>query len=78
MQIAVNLPNEQIAEKVLWFLDHLKNEGVRVLQYNTTQFDELSNKEILENFKEGLKELKAIKNNSNNNLQTMEEFLNEL
>ncbi len=26
MQIAVELPNENVAEKVLWFLEHLKDE----------------------------------------------------
>jgi len=32
MQIAVELPNENVAEKVLWFLEHLKDEGVKVFK----------------------------------------------
>lgn len=28
--LAVNIPNEAITEKVLWFLKHLKDEGVVV------------------------------------------------
>jgi len=32
MQIAVELPNENIANKVLTFLEHLKTEGVKVFK----------------------------------------------
>jgi len=32
MQIAVNIENDTIAQKVLWFLNHLKNDGVEVIK----------------------------------------------
>lgn len=30
MQLTINIKNNSIAEKVLWFLEHLKNDGVDI------------------------------------------------
>ena len=38
MNIAVELPNDNVAEKVLWFLEHLKDEGVKVFQNQKNSF----------------------------------------
>ncbi len=37
MQIAVELPNDKVAEKVLWFLEHLKDEGVKIIREQKTE-----------------------------------------
>jgi hypothetical protein len=34
MQISINFKNENVAQKVLWFLRHLKDEGVEILDTN--------------------------------------------
>ena len=31
MQIVVDFSNDSVAKKVMWFLDHLKSEGVKVV-----------------------------------------------
>ncbi|CAA6799396.1 MAG: Unknown protein [uncultured Sulfurovum sp.] len=38
MQITLNIPNEQLFEKILWFLDRFKNDGVEIITniQNTT------------------------------------------
>ena len=32
MQIAINFQDETIAQKVLWMLEHFKNDGVEVIK----------------------------------------------
>ncbi len=34
MQITIDFQNDSVAQKVLWFLNHLKNDGVKIV--NTT------------------------------------------
>jgi len=29
--ITINIKNEQLVDKVLWFLDHLKNDGLEII-----------------------------------------------
>jgi hypothetical protein len=55
MQLAINIQNESIADKVLWMLSHFKNDGVEVLELDSTY-----EKEVLSGFTEGLKELKSV------------------
>jgi redox-regulated HSP33 family molecular chaperone len=55
MQVAVNFQNETIAQKVLWMLEHFKNDGVEVVKLDNTD------DEVINNFKEGIEELKKIK-----------------
>ena len=56
MQLNINIPNENIASKVLWLLEHFKSDGVEVKKLS----DE-NESTILNNFTEGIKELKSIK-----------------
>jgi len=56
MQLAINIQNESIADKVLWMLKHFKNDGVEVLELDSTY-----EKNVLSHFQEGLKEINAIK-----------------
>ncbi|MEA1919850.1 MAG: hypothetical protein U9N52_08430 [Campylobacterota bacterium] len=30
MQLALNIPNESVAEKLLWMLEHFKNDGIEI------------------------------------------------
>jgi len=54
MQVAVNFENETIAQKVLWMLEHFKDDGVEVVRLDNTD------DEIINNFKDGLKEKKVV------------------
>ncbi len=71
MQIAVNFQNETIAQKVLWMLEHFKNDGVEVVKLDNT------NDDIINNFKDGLKEISLLKQGKLTS-RPVQEFLNEL
>jgi ABC-type ATPase involved in cell division len=71
VQIAVNFQNDTIAQKVLWILEHFKNDGVEVIQLDT------SDDTVVDNFKEGLKEIALIEQGKLTS-RSVQEFLNEL
>jgi len=71
MQVAVNFQNETIAQKVLWMLEHFKNDGVEVIKLDNTD------NEIINNFKTGLNEINLI-NKGDLTSRPVQEFLNEL
>ena len=71
MQIAVNFPNETIAQKILWFLEKFRDDGVEVIKIDD------NDEEILNNFKQGLEEIKLI-NQGKLKARPIEEFLDEL
>ncbi len=71
MQVAVNFQNETIAQKVLWMLEHFKNDGVEVIKLDNTD------EEVINNFKDGLNEIHLI-NQGELNSRPVQEFLNEL
>jgi len=71
MQVAVNFENDIIAQKVLWILEHFKNDGVEVIKLDNTD------DEIINNFKIGLKEIELI-NQGKLTSRPIQEFLNEL
>ena len=35
MQIAINFQNETIAQKILWMLEHFKNDGLEVIKVDS-------------------------------------------
>ena len=71
MQVAVNFPNETIAQKILLFLEKFRDDGVEIIKLDD------SDEEILDNFKEGLAEIKLI-NQGKLKAKPIEEFLDEL
>ena len=71
MQIAVNFQNDTIAQKVLWMLEHFKNDGVEVIKLDNTD------NEVINNFKDGLNEIHLI-NRGELDSRPVQEFLNEL
>jgi predicted TIM-barrel fold metal-dependent hydrolase len=71
MQIAINFKNEEIAQKVLWMLEHFQKDGVEIIEIENTP------QEILNNFQEGLHEVNLIKNKQLKS-RSIEEFLCEL
>ncbi|MDM8564800.1 hypothetical protein QUF74_04025 [Candidatus Halobeggiatoa sp. HSG11] len=71
MQIEVNFQNKEIADKVLWILERLKNDGVEIIKIHDSE------DEIKENFQEGLQEMKLVLDNKLKS-RPVEELLNEL
>ncbi len=71
MQVAVSFKNDTIAQKVLWMLEHFKNDGVDVID-----IDNKTDK-IVDNFKEGLSEIQLI-NKGKLSSRPVKEFLDEL
>ena len=71
MQIAVNFQNETIAQKVLWMLEHFKNDGVEVIKLDT------NDENIIDDFKTGLQDIKLIKQGKLTS-RPVQDFLNEL
>jgi hypothetical protein len=71
MQIAINFPNEEIAKKVLWLLEHFKQDGVEIIEI------ENNDSEILTNFQQGLREVNLIENKQLKS-KAIEDFLSEL
>ena len=67
MEISLNIKNENIANKILWMLEHFKNE-IEI---------KIENNFILNDIKKGLEEIKEIKNGKDNS-KPVEELLNEL
>ena len=67
MEISLNIKNENIANKILWMLEHFKNE-IEI---------KIENNFILNDIKQGLQEIKEIKNGKDNS-RPVEELLNEL
>ena len=71
MRMAVNFQNETIAKKVLWMLEHFQNDGVEVIKLDN------SDDEVINSFKDGLKELKLVKQGKLTS-RPIQNFLNEL
>ena len=71
MQVAIKFDDEVVAQKVLWMLDHFKDEGVEVIKLDD------SDEEIEENFKNALNELDLVKKGKLS-AKSVEEFLDEL
>ena len=71
MQVAVNFENETIAQKVLWMLEHFKDDGVEVVRLDNTD------DEIINNFKDGLNEIELISQGKLTS-RPVQDFLNEL
>jgi hypothetical protein len=49
MQLTINIPNEQLFEKILWLLNSFKNDGLEIIENNREKF-----KPAIEKKKEGL------------------------
>lgn len=72
MQLNINIPNENIANKVLWLLEHFKSDGVEVKKLSNA-----NERTILDSFTKSVKELKSIKK-GNIASRPVEDLLNEL
>ncbi len=58
MQITINISNEQLFDKILWFLNSFKNQGLEIVE---SKHIDSSKNEILQNLKTSVEEMKLIK-----------------
>ena len=72
MQLNINIPNENIATKVLWLLEHFKSDGVEVKKLSIA-----NERTILDNFTKNIKEFKSVQK-GNTPSRPIEDLLDEL
>ena len=58
MQLTINISNEQLFDKILWFLNSFKNQGLEIVE---SKHIDSSKNEILQNLKTSVEEMKLIK-----------------
>ena len=58
MQLTINISNEQLFDKILWFLNSFKNQGLEIVE--SKRIDSSKN-EILQNLKTSVGEMRLIK-----------------
>ena len=58
MQLTINISNEQLFDKIVWFLNSFKNQGLEIVE--STHIDSSKN-EILQNLKTSVQEMHLIK-----------------
>jgi len=58
MQLTINITNEQLFDKILWFLNSFKNQGLEIVE--STHVD-LSKNQILHNLETSVEEMQLIK-----------------
>ena len=63
MQITINISNEQLFDKILWFLNSFKNQGLEIVESRQTDLFKSDNlqDEVLSSFRDGIKDIKKLK-----------------
>ena len=52
MTITLNIPNEQLFEKILWFLNRFKSDGLEIITNNQNNTNIKSDNPLLKEFEE--------------------------
>jgi len=58
MQLTINISNEQLFERIVWFLNGFKNQGLEIVE---SSVNDLSKKDILKNLEQSVNEINMIK-----------------
>jgi len=58
MQLTINISNEQLFERIVWFLNGFKNQGLEIVE---SSVNDLSKKDILKNLEQSVNEMNRIK-----------------
>jgi len=88
MQLTINISNEQLFDKILWFLNSFKNQGLEIVEskhidlFKSDNFkDEIVDKEsVLNSFRDGIKDIKKLKDGDNSVLYngSLDDMMREL
>ena len=57
MQLTINIPNEQLFEKIIWLLNSFQSQGLEIVESSHN----LSKKNILKNLEQSISEVHMIK-----------------
>ena len=63
MQITINISNEQLFDKILWFLNSFKNQGLEIVESKHIDLfkSDSSQEKVLSSFRGGIKDIKKLK-----------------
>jgi len=80
MQITLNVPNEQLFEKILWFLNRFKSDGVEIITSRQKSASSKRNNPRLKQFEQiiNTKSKNSVKVNENTILNPHNELSNDI
>ncbi len=63
MQLTINISNEQLFDKILWFLNSFKNQGLEIVESKHIDLfkSDSSQEKVLSSFRGGIKDIKKLK-----------------
>ena len=63
MQITINISNEQLFDKILWFLNSFKNQGLEIVESKHIDLfkSDSSQEKVLSSFRGGIQDIKKLK-----------------
>ncbi len=82
MQLTINISNEQLFDKILWFLNSFKNQGLEIVESKHIDLFKSDNSqdEVLSSFRDGIKDIKKLKDGDNSVLYngSLDDMMREL
>ena len=82
MQLTINISNEQLFDKILWFLNSFKNQGLEIVESRHIDLFKSDNSqdEVLSSFRDGIKDIKKLKDGDNSVLYngSLDDMMREL
>ena len=82
MQLTINISNEQLFDKILWFLNSFKNQGLEIVESKQTDLfkSDTSQDEVLSSFRDGIKDIKKLKDGDSSVLYngSLDDMMREL
>ena len=82
MQLTINISNEQLFDKILWFLNSFKNQGLEIVESRQTDLFKSDNSqdEVLSSFRDGIKDIKKLKDGDSSVLYngSLDDMMREL
>ncbi len=82
MQITINISNEQLFDKILWFLNSFKNQGLEIVESKHIDLfkSDSSEDEVLNSFRDSIKDIKKLKDGDSSVLYngSLDDMMREL
>ena len=82
MQLTINISNEQLFDKILWFLNSFKNQGLEIVESKHIDLFKSDNSqdEVLSSFRDGIKDIKKLKDGDSSVLYngSLDDMMREL
>ncbi len=82
MQLTINISNEQLFDKILWFLNTFKSQGLEIIESSKKDLYKSDNSQenVLNSFRDGIKDIKKLKDGDNSVLYngSLDDMMREL